>query len=97
MIKNLKLFTVLFLALTIQSCSNNDDDDYVIGDDDDDDDVGGGDGDDDDEHEYALNNNNNTLNNTQAPTHPKATYNQSSAQQYLHLRSAPRSYAAGLF
>ena len=29
MIKNLKLFTVLFLALAIQSCSNNDDDDYV--------------------------------------------------------------------
>ena len=28
MIKNLKLLTVLFLALTIQSCSNNDDDDY---------------------------------------------------------------------
>jgi len=24
MIKNLKLFTVLFLALAIQSCSNND-------------------------------------------------------------------------
>ena len=30
MIKNLKLFTVLFLALTIHSCSNNDDDDYVL-------------------------------------------------------------------
>ena len=28
MIKNLKLLTVLFLALTIQSCSNNHDDDY---------------------------------------------------------------------
>jgi uncharacterized surface protein with fasciclin (FAS1) repeats len=28
MIKNLKLFTVLFLAVVIQSCSNNDDDDY---------------------------------------------------------------------
>ncbi|MDB4113662.1 fasciclin domain-containing protein [Flavobacteriaceae bacterium] len=30
MIKNLKLFTLLFLTLTIHSCSNNDDDDYVM-------------------------------------------------------------------
>ena len=29
MIKNLKLFTLLFLTITIHSCSNNDDDDYV--------------------------------------------------------------------
>ena len=28
MIKNLKLFTLLFLTITIHSCSNNDDDDY---------------------------------------------------------------------
>ena len=30
MIKNLKLFMVLFLTLTIQSCSNNDDDEMVV-------------------------------------------------------------------
>ncbi len=30
MIKNLKLFTLLFLTLVIHSCSNNDDDDYVM-------------------------------------------------------------------
>lgn len=30
MIKNLKFFTVMFLALAIQSCSNDDDDDYVM-------------------------------------------------------------------
>ena len=30
MIKNLKLFTLLFLTLAIHSCSNNDDDDYVM-------------------------------------------------------------------
>jgi transforming growth factor-beta-induced protein len=30
MIKNLKLLTLLFLTITIHSCSNNDDDDYVM-------------------------------------------------------------------